>query len=180
MESIDSAALIFGYGSLISAKSLKATVPTAKELRPAYIKGFRRDFSLLDTEGWVSSNLDVAGVPFCSVDVHKIEDSKAHVNGVIFKVGEEELPALLEREKDYALISTAAYDFRTDELLGECAVFSAGKHNGKYDFDSAAQKRYLEVCLEAAEEYGVAFREEFLRSTYIGDQPIGELLSVLI
>jgi cation transport regulator ChaC len=167
--------LIFGYGSLLSLESLRASVPDAQELRAAYIRGFRRDFSLLDSEGWVTSNLDVGGVPFCGVDIHRVAAGDAIVNGVVFQVDQSELPALLEREKDYELIETIAYDFHTSESVGTCLVFRAGKRNAQYDFSSAAQRRYLKVCLDGARAHGERFYEAFRRSTYIGTTPVCDI-----
>jgi|ERR1035438_8215648 cation transport regulator ChaC len=172
--------LVFGYGSLLSLESLRASVPNAKHLLPAYVKGFRRDFSLLDSEGWVSTNLDVAGVPFCAVDVHESENGEDVVNGVVFGVDGPDLPALLKRERDYELIETIAYGFHTDEPLGSCFVFAAGKHNGQYDFHSEAQARYLEICLDGARDHGDAFYETFLRTTYIGELPVCDVPSLRI
>jgi cation transport regulator ChaC len=167
--------LIFGYGSLIIPESLKATVPYAKNVHPVYVRGFKRDFSLWDPTGWTATNLDLTGIPFCALDVHKIEDEEARVNGITFEIDESQAPALLRREELYALIETTTYDFHTDKPLGSCFVFSANKHNGEYDFNSTAQERYLQECIESAKEYGDEFYREFLRSTYIGTQPLSEM-----
>ena len=164
--------LIFGYGSLLSPESLRATIPNAKHLRPAYVRGFKRDFSLLDSEGWVSSNLDVAGTPFCAVDMHESENGEGNVNGVVFDVGGVDLSPLMERERDYELIETMAYDFHTGDPIGLCLAFLAGKRNGEYDFGSEAQERYLQVCLAGAREHGEEFCEAFLRTTHIGGVPL--------
>lgn len=167
--------LIFGYGSLIIPESLRATVPYATNVHPVYVRGFKRDFSLWDPTGWTATNLDLAGIPFCALDVHKIEDKGARVNGITFEVGESQMPALLRREELYALIETTAYDFYTDKPLGNCFVFSANKHNGKYDFSSPAQQRYVQECSESAKAYGNAFHKEFLENTYIGDRPLSKV-----
>lgn len=171
----DRVKLIFGYGSLLQPASLRATVPSAKNLRPVYIKGVRREFTLWDVVGWTETNLDLAGIPFCAVDVHPVSDDKSHVNGITFEVSEEELPALLKREEGYKLIETTAYDFHTDKPVGPCMVFSANIHTGEYDFNSAAQKRYLDVCLEGAKLYGEKFYDMFCNTTYIGDRLIKDI-----
>jgi hypothetical protein len=164
--------LIFGYGSLLSLESLRDTLPNAKPPRPALIRGFRRDFSLLDSEDWISAHIDVADAAVCSVDVHEVGDVESVVNGVIFGVDDAGLPCLLRRERDYGTIETTAYDFHTGDPLGRCFVFSAGKRNGEYCFDSPAQESYLRVCLAGAREHGEAFYESFLRTTYIGERPL--------
>jgi cation transport regulator ChaC len=149
-------------------------VPNAANLRPAYIKGFRREFSLFDPEGWTTTNLDLTGIPFCAVDV--IADSAGGlVNGVIFEVSQEYTAALRRREQEYALIPTTVYDFKNDRELGGCYVFSANKRNGRYLSGEPAQERYLKVCLEGAKEYGNKFYEQFLATTYIGGKTLNEI-----
>lgn len=159
--------LAFGYGSLINIKSLLSSVPDAIDIQPGYIKGFRREFSLLDPEGWTTTNLDVAGMPFCALDIRPT-NSQERVNGVVFAVSEVYFHELLRREKEYQQIKTTVYDYSTDEPLGECLVFSSGKNNGTFEADNKAQQRYVEVCLEGARAIGPRFYEEFLASTYIG------------
>ena len=167
--------LIFGYGSLLQLESLKATVPSAKNLRPAYIEGFRREFTLWDPIGWTETNLDLAGIPFCGVDARQTSDNKDWVNGVVFEVDQTDLPALLKREQEYELIETTAYDFNTGQPIGTCMVFSANKITGEYDFNSAAQARYLDVCLEGAQAFGEEFLSQFICTTFIGDRSLDNL-----
>lgn len=162
--------LIFGYGSLISKESLYATVKNAKNAQPALIKGFRREFSKWDSEGFHSSNLDLAGIPYCAVDV--ITDTKNVVNGVVFEVDETDLGALKHRETGYAIIETPAYCFKTGKPLGGCFVFSSNACNGKYENGNPAQERYLKICLEGAKEYGDDFYKQFLATTYIGNKSL--------
>ncbi len=170
--------LVFGYGSLMSKESLRATVPDVSDIRPAYIEGFVRDFSLWDPEGFTETNRDIRGIPFCAVDVKQAE-GKSHVNGIVFSVDETYFKALRRREQEYALVSTTAYNFESGKPLGECKVFSANKNNGNYDFGSIAQGRYLQVCLEGAAEYGKKFYAQFLETTYINNQTLGSVLKDL-
>lgn len=166
--------IIFGYGSLMQTESLKTTVPSAKNLYPVYIKGFRREFTLWDPVGWTETNLDLADIPFCAVDIQPAVDDSL-VNGIIFEVDQSEVPALLEREKGYKLIETTAYDFITQEPIEACMVFSANTRTGEYDFESEAQQRYLDVCLEGAKQYGEEFYGMFCNTTYIGDRLIKDI-----
>jgi cation transport regulator ChaC len=161
--------LIFGYGSLLNLESLQATVPDAFNLRPSYIKGFKRDFCLWATDGFVATNPELSGMPFCAVDIHHVPEPD-EVNGVVFEVHQDQLPALLEREEGYTLIATEAYDFTTHEPLGTCFVFAANKHNGDFAFESPAQMRYLNTCLTGAKEHGEKFYQQFIRTTYVGHQ----------
>lgn len=161
-------AQIFGYGSLINEKSLRATVPDAFDLRLTFIKGFVRDFSLWDSEGFTETNLDVAGIPYCALDVKSVVDQNSRVNGVVFSVNSNYFDNLLKREQGYELVKTIGYGFHTNEKIGECYVFSANKNNGEFDTNSKAQKRYLEVCLSGAKGHGQKFYKEFMATTYIG------------
>lgn len=164
--------MLFGFGSLISPESLKSTAPNAQAIKPAYIKGFLREFNLWDPLGYTDTNLDLAGIPFTALDVSKTEDSAARVNGVVFTVNQDDFKQLLIREQEYQLVETMAYDYETGTPLGTCAVFSAGKNNGTYSFDSAPQKRYLDNYLKAARSYGQKYYDEILDTTYINGRKL--------
>lgn len=166
--------IIFGYGSLMDNESLRATVPTAKNLKPAYIKGFRREFNKIDEEGWHSTNLDLAGIPYCAVNVAKDENNR-QVNGITFEVELTYFDALKQREKDYEPVETTACDFETGKPLGECFVFLANTCDGSYEHGNPAQERYLKVCLSAAKEYGDDFYKQFLATTYIGGKSLDKV-----
>lgn len=159
---------------VVYTKSLRATAPNAKP-KPAYILGFQRSFSLWDAVGFTKTNLDVAGAPMCALDIKAAKDSDAKVNGVVFDVGATDLRALKEREIEYQLIKTTAFDFGSGKPLGECLVFSASKNNGSFVVDSPAQARYLQICLDGAKEYGDTFYREFLETTYVGSSTLDKL-----
>jgi cation transport regulator ChaC len=168
--------IIFGFGSLISEESLRATAPNATDIRPAYIKGFMRDFSLWDPLGYTITNLDLAGIPFPSLDVQKTSDPEARVNGVVFTVSnDQDYKQLLIREDEYKLVQTTAYDFYTDKAIGTCKVFSSGKNNTSFDFNSVPAKRYLEVYLQASKQFGDKFYQELLDTTFIDGRPLRDL-----
>ncbi len=162
--------LVFGYGSLISGHSLQATVPDAKHIKPAYIKGFRRDFSVWDPEGWTETEQDVAGIPFCALDVTK--GSGKNVNGVVFEMGQDNFIALKRREQEYELLETTAFDFVSHKPIGLCLFFSANKKTGRYVFNEPAQERYMAVMLDAARKLGDNFYNQFLATTYINGTAI--------
>lgn len=165
---------IFGFGSLINTASLRRTAPHAANIRPVYIKGFHREFNLWDSvSGWSHNDLD--SIPYCALDVRKDEDTDSKINGVLFEVPEEELAKLKKREYLYKLVDTVAYDFATGKPIGECWVFSACKNDGKYDFDSPTQVRYAEICLKGAREYGEAFYQMFLDTTFIGSMRLSDM-----
>lgn len=166
--------IIFGYGSLMDDESLRATVPNAQNVKPAYIKGFRREFNYHDSEGWTESNLDVAGIPMCAVDVIPTGDGK-RVNGVTFEAEQDYFAELKRREVGYTLIEAVAYDFHADEAIGASFVFSSNQCDGTYLFDNPAQERYLKICLRAAKGFGDEFYREFLATTYIGGKTLEQV-----
>ncbi len=165
--------LIFGFGSLINTKSLLGTAPHASDIRPCYVKGFRRDFSVWAKAGWSTTNLDLAGIPFCALDIQENSNPDMRVNGVVFTVNKDDFVKLKDRECEYELTETVVYDFKSNEPIGKCQVFSACKNNGNYDFKSPSQTRYLEICLEGAKQYGEDFYQMFLDTTFIGDKRLG-------
>lgn len=154
-------------------------MPDVKEIRPAYIKGLKREFSLWDPLGFTETNLDVAGEPFCALDIHLSTDKNQQVNGVCFEVSERYFENLLIREQEYELIQTEGFDFFTDKTLGTVFAFSANKRNGHYYDSSKAQQRYLEVCLQGAKDFGEDFYEEFLASTLLDGEPLSAFLERL-
>jgi cation transport regulator ChaC len=166
---------IFGYGSLINTQSLKASVPNPGSIRPSYIKGFLRSFNLWDEVGFTVGNKDIAGIPYCALDVMKVDDINKRVNGVSFTVNDKQLINLLEREHDYSLIKTTVYDFETDNEIGECVLFVANKNNGTFAYNSESQKRYLGICLSGAKEFGHKFYDNFLESTFIKNKALKDM-----
>lgn len=165
---------IFGFGSLINTESLKASAPSVTSIRSAYIKGFQRSFSLWDPQGFVTTNLDMARIPFCALDIQQ-SDAQCMINGVVFSVDELEFERIRQREIEYKMLEVEAYDFQSNAQLGTCIVFSANKNNATYDKESDAQERYLRICLDGAQEYGDRFYQQFLETTFIDDEPLAAL-----
>ena len=171
--------IIFGFGSLINPDSLRSTVVDATDIKPAYVKGFFREFNLWNPIGFKNISPELTGIPYCALDIKRISDPKARVNGVAFAVNEAQLKKLRRRERGYKLIRSVAYDFNTDEKFGECYLFSACKNDGKYDFSSSSQTKYLGTCIKGAKKFGNEFYREFLNTTHIGDKTLSEVLELL-
>jgi hypothetical protein len=136
---------IVGYGSLISHKSLKETIYD-RPFTPVIVKGYKRIFDLATGHG---KNRDLLNV---------IKSPAHNFNGVLFSVNDAELVKLKEREDDYNLAKTVAYDFVTGKELGNCFitvdVLVGIDHSGVF----APEKGYFILCREAAyhisEEFG--------------------------
>lgn len=164
---------IFGYGSLVNKQSLLRTSPDATDIQAVYIKDFRRSFNLWDERGLTAkSHGPLRGQPYCALD---IEDAAGvNLNGVVFTIAKS-LEEMKSREYMYRLIETEAFDFATEMPIGRIYVFSAGRNDGSYVMDSPAQTRYLGMCLAGAESLGRKFYNQFLATTYVGDQALSDL-----
>ncbi|HEX5798296.1 MAG TPA: gamma-glutamylcyclotransferase [Candidatus Saccharimonadales bacterium] len=171
--------IIFGFGSLINTDSLRSTVLEVSDIKPAYVNGFMRRFNLWNDLGFRTYNPGYMGIPHCVLDVEKISDSKSRVNGIAFKVSESQLDKLKNREEGYKLVKTTVYEFKTNKKLGDCHLFSACKNNGKYEFESRVQRKYLEICMEGAKKFGDEFYQEFLDTTYIDDTPLSKISKII-
>ena len=125
-----------------------------------------------DETGFTETNLDLKGIPHCALNVKPSVDTRSKVNGIAFEMTKNYLQALLKREKDYDLIKTAMYDFETNEEIDTCYLFSSNQEDGAYNFDCPAQARYLKVCLDGARTIGIEFYDEFLKSTFIGEDSL--------
>ena len=172
--------VLFGFGSLIGEASLRATAPNATDIRPAYIKGFVRDFSLWDSIGFTETNLDLTGIPFCALDIQNGFDPDARVNGVSFSVDEEDFEKILVRERDYEVIETEVYDYKTNKLMGVTKVFSSGRNDGSFDFDSQAGMRYLDNYLDAGRERGDKYYQELLETTFIDGKSLNQYPQLMV
>ncbi len=166
---------VFGYGSLLNHKSLQATAPRAGNVQPAYIQGFKRSFDLIDEKGFTDTNLDLAGLPYCAVNITQNDANDSVVNGIVLEVAEHDYEALIAREHDYRVLQTMAYDFTSGKPIGLCLVFVSDKRDGVYDFTSEAQARYLQTCLDGARHFGADFYQQFIDTTYINDKPLSQI-----
>lgn len=161
--------LVFGYGSLINISSLKEDVPEAKSITACYIKGFKREFCIWDPIGWSPNGQPNSEYAHCALTVYPVKNKLSLVNGVVFMPSDKSYKRLLKREVQYVPVTTMAYDFTTDEEIGECIVFSANKHNGVFINDSPWQMHYLNVCLDGARSLGEQFYDQFLDTTFLHD-----------
>lgn len=140
-----------GYGSLMSHRSLRETIPDRK-FKLVLVKGYKRVFNLLGDE----NKKDFLNI---------IKNRGSLFNGVMFKVNESELRKVKEREDDYNLDKTTAYDFLTRKKIGECFMVS--------DFlvgidrkGLLPDKRYFVLCREAAYHINYNFGRFWDKTTF--------------
>ena len=172
--------IIFGFGTLVNTNSLKRTVPNATHIKACYIKGFERNFNLWDPIGFKETKVEkeIMGVPHCALDVQTTTNKDSTVNGVMFQMDNTHFEELKLREKEYNLIETNIYDFESNEIIGSGYLFSANKDNGTFNFKCMAQLKYLDICLEGAKEFGNDFYTQFLKSTYIENKPLNQVIEI--
>ncbi len=171
--------LVFGYGSLINSSSLWSTVPNAFDLKPAFIKGYMRDFSVHASLGFTDTNLDMPVIPFCALGIKKAAKNKDIVNGIVFDLNKNDLEKLKHREIDYSLEITTAYDFFNPwKSIGKVYVFISNNNSGIFDINSKVQKRYLDICLSGAKEYGENFYDTFINTTYLNNQKLSDFIKI--
>lgn len=133
------------YGSLMSHQSIRETIPD-RHFTPVIVKGYRRIFDLAVERGKSPDVLNVlpaAGKSF---------------NGLLFRVTDTELRKVKEREDDYNLQETWAYDFMTGARLCKCLV-STDVLVGLDKRRRSPNREYFILCREAAyhvsQEFGV-------------------------
>jgi cation transport regulator ChaC len=152
---------IFGYGSLVSIKSLRETVPIVDQVRPATLKGYRRVFDTASSTRYTSR-----GVPISVLNIVSCDD--VQLNGVVFEVSEEYFLNLAKREGAYKSVSVAV---QLDDAQERQAFVFVGLNERKQEFlfDDPTQISYLQICLSGARELGNHFYKTFLDTTYIDD-----------
>lgn len=164
---------LFVYGSLLSVESRRATVGEDLRFWPATISDYRRTFTHWDAEGFTSSEADVAGFPFCALNVEPTQGQS--VNGIVLAVPTPSLRKLATREQGYSLVKVRPQLESGIVCPRPCFMFVSTATSGSFEEGSPAQVRYLRLCLAGARELGPAFLDEFLRTTYVGDHPLADL-----
>ena len=152
---------IFAYGSLLHQGSLTKTVPEARNIIPATVKGFKRVFNLASHYRFDAMTQKAV----CVLNVAEAE-SQLELNGSCFEMDNQALQQLLHRESGYELCAIQArhYNCQQDEFT---AYYFHAKDFQPYTYlsNSAAQRHYLDLCLQGSKIFGSAFVEDFKRTT---------------
>ena len=159
----------------MSLQSLHATAPRAKNIQPAYIRGFIRDFSYWDPAGYTETNTELKGIPFCSLNLLQTGSNHNWVNGVVFEVDELDYHELIRREDGQPPLKITAYHYATDKPIGDVELFTDLIPNGHFAKHNPAQDRYLGIALAAAHQLSQNFYQDFLNSTFVDDKTLSEL-----
>ena len=159
---------VFGYGALINlAKTQEIKIACRKKMYPVIVNGLKR-------------SLHVLGGSVTQYKVFGVKDVKtANCNGILFKVTQKELAALIAREQLYtpktldparisfaykhALLPKVLHFKPTDEIV--CFY-----PQPKYVLPKKAlaaypiKPGYLQNCLDGAAKFNMYFFEDFLSS----------------
>ena len=188
---------VVGYGSLLSERSAKETVPGLKNFQLVTVPGYRRIFnkvgvSFIHRYGLAQSDSHIAS---CSTQV----DTHTEIIGCAFDVIADEFKGLYEREHRFQWVNVQCFttDGRgiagrmctqsSDEFyrLNKCVTDDVYHHyvgqyySGKiWRNDILPFPVYLNHCLQAAREHGQRVYENFIHTTYLADAKttIAELL----
>mgnify|MGYP002725579913 CR=1 FL=1 len=161
---------IFAYGSLLNQVSLKQTTPSFSHYFTAALPGYRRVFNYESPYRKDS----ITGAP--SSVLNLVKDDKAITNGMCFIADRESLDELYERENGYSFEMVRVFDDR--EAPHDVHTFIAYEH-AKYDFvtNSFEQDQYVAMCVAGAKKFGKHFYNQFLNTTYIGDETLFSRIS---
>lgn len=99
---------VFGYGSLIEKESRTFTIPNVDEVIPAQVRGITRGWWARTKVMGVSTTY--LGCLNSDSDYLKKHDAKNFVNGIIFKVSDDDLKMLDDREKNYKRVKLQHVD----------------------------------------------------------------------
>ena len=152
---------IFAYGSLMNESSLRKTVPTACNVFPARVYGFKRVFDLASHYRYCSEQK----APVCVLNL--VERTKdISINGICFDMDDRSFNALLSREQIYQLHRVKVFDYRDDNVEFSANLFWAKDYQPyQYLRGSEAQRHYLDLCLSGCSVYGEDFVQEFKATT---------------
>lgn len=153
---------VIGYGSLLSPESASKTFDVSdKKFVPVSVRNFKRLFNV-----WTfKSNFAVLNiVPF--------EDE--WFNGVlIFPLNNEELEKLKIREISYNKIeipNNYLFDkYNTNISMPELPIYSFSGKEENIKTQIKTKKRYYDLCLNAAADYGEDFQTDYLETTFSSD-----------
>jgi cation transport regulator ChaC len=143
---------IVAYGSLMSHQSIRETIPD-RHFTPVIVKGYQRIFDLAVERGKCPDVLNV------------VKASGHSFNGLLFKVTNTELRKIKEREDDYNLVYTWAYEFLTGQRLCRCLV-STDVIVALDQRSRKPNKSYFIMCREAAYHVSPEFGVYWDMTTY--------------
>lgn len=176
---------LVGYGSLMNGDSAARTLTReqVRGRRPVVAFGVRRVFNYPIPPGNRSygGGGPAAGRP-AALNVRQTYDIGDMVNGVLIDIGRTQLPDLCRRELNYDLVPVACLDWnRPESSPFRASILSCPETLCQEDGSTGTSDRlvpqpdYLRVCRQGAAEFGAAFLDLWLATTFLADgrTPIG-------
>ena len=154
---------VFGYGSLINMeKNTELNNSIHKKICPVTVKGLKRSLNVNGKNHRVFGVKDVK-TAFC--------------NGLLFKVTDEELDNLIEREKLYTMKplskSRILFNYKkcvtfkpNDEVMCFYPMKKYVLTKTKLD-TKPIDENYLQICIEGSSKINKQFLDDFVKTTVI-------------
>lgn len=147
---------IIGYGSLMQDESRKRSAPNAGTAYPVTVNGYRR--------GWFAKG---GGVGFDTTYLGVVPDKASKLNAVIYKINEDEIPAMDKREFFYCRLAVepASYTLLkhgTQTPRGQVWIYvnkpeSIARANARYPIVQSYVDIFVSGC--QAQEQRYAFKD---------------------
>ncbi len=179
---------VVGYGSLLSERSARETVPSLSDFRLVRVPGYRRIFNKVGVVfiSRFGADPDSKALGSCATEPF----SGSELVCSLFNCPEADFPALYEREHRFrwtevvcqeadgrritARMCTATTD--SDYRLNKCVTPGeyqrrVGRYYGGrlWRDDLLPYPRYLGFCLQAAASHGPEVLDNFLTTSYLAD-----------
>jgi hypothetical protein len=145
---------IFGYGSLMSIKSVKKTMPNACNFRSGILQNYMRIFSNELSEGLILS-------------MKKANNKQIFVRGVIFDIPRFEYNNFVNREKTYKIRKINVIDYNNS--YQQCYTCLEGDKTFRSNIYKEPSTDYLLFCLNILKNMPKKYKHNFLENTYLSD-----------
>ena len=165
---------IFGYGSLMSIKSVQSTMPNANNFRPGTLNNYMRIFSLINRNENKNNYENEHSKEIAILTAKSKKNSS--IKGIIFDIPVYEFKNFFEREKNYRIKKLNIID--NNNKLHSCYVCLENENeyitstnsiqNLSCGSDMKPELNYLLICLNVIfniNDYNLSFRN--LKMEYI-------------
>ncbi|WP_286237588.1 gamma-glutamylcyclotransferase [Neptuniibacter halophilus] len=179
---------VLGYGSLLSERSARETVPGLKNFRLVRVPGYRRIFNkvgvvFLSRHG---ADPEARQIASCATQAHP----EAEIICSQFECSDAEFAQLYEREHRFQWVEVESVDAEGQRARGRICTESSDDYYRRQKCRNEAEyqqrvgqyytgklwrndilpfPRYLAFCLQAAEGHGAAVLDNFLDQSFLAD-----------
>jgi cation transport regulator ChaC len=150
---------LFGYGSLINKNSMERTLDRdidAKEIRIAWLNGYRRTWNLYDM---VVANGKTMPMAFYNLE----PDPGSRCNGVLIPIDVKDLENFDIRERQYDRVKVSESIW--PDMQGDVYTYVGKPEARKLPPDTIVAESYEKLVDDGAHALGERFAEEFYEST---------------